>query len=578
MAKNFDAGQTPSPQYPPDLVTLAKSMADRLADTPNYRPIFSRLLSQHTGIRIEFDFKTNDSTDDGQMSYVTVMRHGPDELGSNAVTYDGLGFAFRKQPQSVLNGEEDLKYNCFIVDEDALDESVYIGNDAIVETYGINRFLAAGRLLIRSNQWYSVRMEISTAMGIDVWMWLRSSGPPAYTDPNRVVFVGASYPPYQPSASGDHFGISVIETKAQEFWFDNILVESLVPTYPAFLFHMYSDPAIFADGEEFTLIYRGTGGSGDDTGSRVYVETQPAGEWSLVGLANARTDQDPAIQTLVHTFEDIAPFRDPFNFVNFLSQPTNSGLTHPLRTYYIAMQPYLPSGYHSNNMIDIYVNDPARIASDTITVAAGASTVLEDIPGIQLPIQEVLDVAPTGVPDQWDRNVDYTLWQANEVLAWSVYGRSVMGVNTTLHSGLPMNLDISYRYYVDGWALQSGIESDDFRYPCASNLGKVRPPCVVNFESFVYRYGIAADDMKVKLAEYINSGITDDRLEMSDLVNVAYLNGATYVDTANMTIGLRKYDLDGTLHELEFEDLYILSGENAFYTDWETEMIGVVRL
>jgi len=54
----------------------------------NLSPVFQRPIDQHYGIEITGQFKTNDSSSEGKMSYITVRRNK-----EVAVPFDGYGIA-----------------------------------------------------------------------------------------------------------------------------------------------------------------------------------------------------------------------------------------------------------------------------------------------------------------------------------------------------------------------------------------------------------------------------------------------------------------------------------------------------
>jgi hypothetical protein len=59
----------------------------------NLAPIFHKQIDQHLGIEISLVMNTTDNTEDGQVSYITVLRNSEVFLPQ-----DGYGLAWRKQP------------------------------------------------------------------------------------------------------------------------------------------------------------------------------------------------------------------------------------------------------------------------------------------------------------------------------------------------------------------------------------------------------------------------------------------------------------------------------------------------
>lgn len=65
------------------------------------------------------------------------------------------------------------------------------------------------------------------------------------------------------------------------------------------------------------------------------------------------------------------------------------------------------------------------------------------------------------------------------------------------------------------------------------------PPSIVYIDKLDYSGGLAPDAMREKLAEYFNK-LTATSFEKSDIVDVLYNNGATYVNL-DMGITVRRY-------------------------------------
>tara|TARA_Y100000593_G_C4321778_1_gene344199 strand:+ start:4036 stop:4497 length:462 start_codon:yes stop_codon:yes gene_type:complete len=102
----------------------------------NFQPIFHTQINQHDGIKITGKFKTNDSSEEGRMSFITVNR-----TGNLAIPWDGFGIAWRKG-----TGGSSGKYNVYMIDNDAQSEFTYIHQDQLVDnTGGVNQFIMAAK-------------------------------------------------------------------------------------------------------------------------------------------------------------------------------------------------------------------------------------------------------------------------------------------------------------------------------------------------------------------------------------------------------------------------------------------------
>lgn len=72
------------------------------------------------------------------------------------------------------------------------------------------------------------------------------------------------------------------------------------------------------------------------------------------------------------------------------------------------------------------------------------------------------------------------------------------------------------------------VVNSDIRFPSADYKVKTMPNVVISIDNLRYAGGLELVNMKAKLAEFINSNLT--QFDKSDLVNVLYTNGANYVD------------------------------------------------
>ena len=141
----------------------------------NTSPIFHKQISQHLGVDVKFTMETTDMTENGEMAYATVLRNS-----EVFIPHDGYGIALRKQPGFLLRMEagtqtvDDIakfaeqygvsetvaasyvgnikanpgfwKYNVYLVDNDALQEEVWIGHEQLWDqTSGQNQFLQTAK-------------------------------------------------------------------------------------------------------------------------------------------------------------------------------------------------------------------------------------------------------------------------------------------------------------------------------------------------------------------------------------------------------------------------------------------------
>jgi hypothetical protein len=296
----------------------------------NVAPIFHKPIDQHIGVNISGRFKTTDDTANGQMCYITVARN-PFQFNA----HDGFGLAWRKQPQFLIdlhnyqqsgtalpdvskdsfnkqyghlfgnavannantsgtaweewklevnagtrvtlpNDKQLMKYNVYLIDEDILQEKVYVSPEAMWDqTGGKNQFLQAAKTWLVPGRWYEYKMKIFDKLAVEAWIY-DSDNPPS--DPlniaKRLINRGQTYPPYVAKArywgakdnvtymegfAGGHFGIGVGNTYNNEWYFDNLEVISFVETFPMHMFKMHLAENSFPRSGPMTIKYYGVG-------------------------------------------------------------------------------------------------------------------------------------------------------------------------------------------------------------------------------------------------------------------------------------------------------------------------------
>jgi len=238
-----------------------------------------------------------------------------------------------------------------------------------------------------------------------------------------------------------------------------------------------------------------------------------------------------------------------------------------LYTDYVYMNNVLASGIHTGNMADIYVNDPLNISEATTTISDLGTKALNLTPGglqsstITFPISEIVDISVGGT--LLTRGTDYTVVQNNPELAYSNRGNLSINLADIWANS---DCEVTYRYYNHGEGVQTLMDSDTFRAPGVDNLAKITPPTIVSIDVLDYKGGLAPENMKTVLAEWINA--RTDTLEVSDLVNFLYSQNANFVDLATLDIRVDSYNFEGSqLQDGErITSTHTLSGMAAFYT------------
>lgn len=529
----------------------------------NYYPVFHRYISLNAGIVITGRFKTDSTAADNTMSYITVHRT------NGAISpHDGFGIAWKVGDGST--------YNVYVVDNNVLQDDVWVGKSMIVQDYGINNFLQAYKIEITSNTWYEFRIEITDDYGINAWIASESSGGVDKTDPADIQF-GEVFN-YKPLASsqGSHFGVSVGGTKNKEWFYSNLGITTLDDNYPIHMFKMYLDSNYFKNGDLITLNYYGVGeginasGTVENNSLRLFLYNHNETAWESI----AGHDNDASGDIQAYVVSGIAPtFIYNTDYVNsdyiyvLATADTTASVSHKIKTYYI--EAVNGDGVHTGNFTDIYVDSPDRIleTSYTGTVSNGVIS----FQGVG-PIQEIRTVAVESGPvledDEW--SVQYVT--QGEAFA----SGATIKIIPTVYNESSTSLVITYRYLSDGDSMQSFVESDNFRAPSQNNLIKVMPAYTVEITNFNYNGNVTTSELKTKIKEYINS-LTSKTLTISSLISIALNNGVDSVDTSDISINIRYTDLNGRQFVQAMVNSYTINGMGYFFTTL-SDLSGISQL
>lgn len=632
----------------------------------NLSPIIHKPIDQHLGIEIFCDMMTTDNTEDGEMAYITVLRNSEIFL-----PHDGFGIAWRKQPEFLLRinrnwaltsippintggqgtaqvesnryyRESDdityktadllkfkeiygytptitgpgyvqahpelLRYNVYLVDNDILQENIWVGFDQLWDqTSGKNQFLQAAKVWIEPEVTYQFKVKIYDKMGVEAWIY-NLDDPPAdpYNPANRVINRGQTYPPYV-TQSGDkietdtgadilestrnHFGIAVAETRNCEWYVDNLQVNSFIETFPMHLFRIQYDPIYFDPTQEAQVNYYGVGYdpelftlNGDSGHSKVKVAVYNINDdaWEVAGTHTATINDTRDEQQISINLNPLSDYLDATGYVNIAATAANSGanfegdVNHTLRTYYVEMNNVLANAVHRGNAVDVYVHDPVNIKRGSVSVLMPGSTItLKTIQGINPYVVEIIEVRE-GIskvvfdPSSYSVNnlFDSKSFseEANQVISFDIEN-----MENTL-------VEVIYYYWTNGPLVDSLINDPDERYPAADIMIKAMPPTIITVNRLEYAGGLAETEMKIKMAEYFNT-LLDTKFDLSDLINVMYENGANYVNL-DMDISVREYDTEYDRTETTLTgSTYTIKEDNVsrFYTNID-ELYGVTQV
>jgi hypothetical protein len=545
-----------------EYLTFLKQLVGMLSPSTmgNYYPILHTTIGLHSGIDITGKFYTDDSSENGKLSYVTVLRDANSVDPSN-----GMGFAWMKG--------DGTKYNVYLVDNSPLANDLFITESFIVQSQGDNAWRAAKALEILPSTYYKFRLSISVNYEMSVTIWPATSNEPS----TPTVHIGA--PVAGPSASGSEFGISVMGTENCIWYYDDIEITTSAGVHTAILFKMKADTPDFPESTQATFNFYGWGSdyaSSPNYGISLFIWNNDTGAWEVAGTNTSTNSTDRELTKIAHNFYPTAnEYRDDSNFVHFLATSTESELSvTEVNPYYVNLQTTVPSGVHTGGCADIYINDPDKIviAENSYTIPADRID-LSITNGFYLPIHSIVEVQISLLGDNLIRNQDWSYVSLTPEKAYSTQDLAYLDFSGA-YSNLMVN--VVYRYWQSGTDVQTLLDSDDYRYHGTSNLAKIMPPIIVQIDNLGYRGTFNTTAAKVALKEYINNCTIS--VTKSDIYNVLYGLGATYIDIANTSISIIEYDYLHLQHDaIELTDSYTKPDLSAFFAD-DRSLSGVIKL
>lgn len=544
-----------------------------LVEQKNAHPIFHRAIDSTKGIQITGKFRTTHDTVPSPMSYITVRRRA-----DKAVCSDGIGLAWRTG--TIADGN----YNVYLVDNNVLTDDMPIRQNGMILEENINTFLAYGITNIEPDEEYKFGLEIDSTWGMRACVYSGSivaspdfdnaydavSYPTGY-----ILSIGARLDGYEPQASGTHFGISVMGTENSDWIYDDIRITSIVQGHAASLFKLYANPSYFSENKGAQLTMVG-GGHGSPTISGItwYLWNNDSSAWeTLVSYSGSLT--------ATHTYDlvTMSGYIDNQNYVNLMVMTDDAADDGELNIDYVKLSNTPVSGIHTGNMTDIYIHAPGAISRTTANLTGITGNTVE-LDSLNHPIYEIESVYYTAggpifgelIRDSVSTTGRYTLQNSDPNSTYSIY--------EDLSLSVPEDASISivYTYYTEGPVVQAFLEHEDNRLPNSDILAKIAPPAIISINNLDYRGTIEAEDLKTKLATWINQ-LVRSSFEISDMIAYMYSEGVTYInlDTMNITVTVYDNEHNITVSNQEISTSYTISEPNTFYTD-SLKLIGITKL
>lgn len=609
----------------------------------NFAPVLQKTVAQSAGVRCSMTMSTNDNTANGEMAYATFYRRAGVYSPS-----DGFGLAWKKQPEFLLRlnannyaGDTVLEaadkaafleyfqvafstvtgqlsdvankkywfYNVYLVDNDVLEDEVWVGGEQIVnQSTGRNQFLVAGKFWIEPNTDYTFKLNITEGLGATVEV-----------NDTEVLKFGTRYPNYlmvgdysystsdqtAKAARGSDFGIAVANTKNCEWYVSNLSIDRVVESFPAHLFKLNLDnfPNVLTDG--VTIKWYGSGYDADsylDANSAVTlaVYNYGADEWEVFGTHNKSIPSGLLVNpNLLYTYgiSGILPFSDAMSYyidsdnnINMLAIATNSGAgfpgvtDHTLSTIYVEVNSGELNGVHRGNAVDVYCNDPKNITESVVSIGVISSTEvkLKDFPAVSRYIQEILEVyvtdSGTGAVLLTLDPSEYEIYSYNPGTTYSSQSDIRILFSDTEIPGT--SIGIKYRYWANGIAVNSYIVNSSARFPTIDYLAKISPPAVVVIDKLEFNGTATVDEVKAAIQQYFIS-TTSSVFDKTQFLQILQPLGITYLNIYDIEMTIREYNYKLEVTTTDFDklqQLYILKNSLSHFYCSLTDLYGVTKV
>ena len=537
--------------------------AGQVEKTHNFYPLATRYLAKHAGIIMTGRFMTDDTSEEGVLSYVTVLR---DEDSIDPT--NGFGFAWMR------NDAANSIYNVYIVDNSPLANDLFISPTSIILPQGENPFRAAAKMDIKADRIYRYKVVIGGDYSMLVKIWPDGEAEPSDADTAHVVNAGA---PLNVSANGLHVGFGVMGTQNGQWFYDDLQIDNYDGVHTALLYRLKADPAEFPNGTYARVNHYGYGYDSVTYGLTAFIKEYVAGEWTWteIGSNTSTNVSDRDVAKISHTFLMGTNFRDTDNFIDVLVTSTTAitDVTE-VTSYYVNLESGIPSGVHTGGCADIYINDPASvlIAEQTLNNVTG-NILLNNSNGFVGPIHSIVEVQTAFIGESLIENSDWTLITTNPATAMSTQEYPFLMFSPDL---LNTKVRVIYRYYAYGSEIQTRLDSDDYRYSGTSNLVKIMPPVLVRVNSLNFRGPITAAQIQTAIMDYVHNQTV--RIRRNEIINAVYTAGASFVDLTALDIEIIETNyLRETQDPIQLTDEYVKPILSAFFTD-SYELNGVIKL
>jgi hypothetical protein len=560
------------------VVASATTLDENQAKTISYgpSPVVQRKLPATNGIKVSGTFQTNAT--ERRPSFVTVAKRSDATV---ARAYEGYGFAW-------TISDPEGRPNLFITDNAANDKHILLVGPELINTKGVESFLASTTATINPNTEYNFEMVLNlptlgneaTAMEIRIWEVGASR-------PTMPTLQYGSYTPInkrnidlQGNAQGIDamdMGIGVLNGGSHLWTYKSIAVDSISEQRAHALFVMDVSQMIDNTGSaSITLncVYRGSGDTGGGTegyGATLRVYNHSTQQWEVLDQNQSNT-----LKNLFETrlFDSDYISSNQISFALSSDYPHNGLSVVPvfstLEIDYFGLKSF--STYqHLGSMVDVYIKRLGGAGyistQESYVDIPSAPAVLRMYPGngFNSPISRInsIEVLSGGSPSGivLEENVDYRIMWVDQGRRGSIKENVAIIFKS---SAIGLNLRINYDYFPDIDTIQAFMDSDSVKSVGQDLLVKHMYPIHVSV-TMIANY--TSQDMVNGLRKTIWDAYKT--LEISDLIDTAYGYGASYVDLSALQVTSYYYDDNGNRidqvhrNRIEIPDNYYLSPHNV---------------
>jgi hypothetical protein len=181
-------------------------------------------------------------------------------------------------------------------------------------------------------------------------------------------------------------------------------------------------------------------------------------------------------------------------------------------------------------------------ASNGMQILGDLTISLDQIDDFTFPILDIVGVTNSEFTDiSYIEGVDFTVNRTTKGEEFSTKDPIYLTFNTNLQG---VTAAISYRYSTTVGQVQATMDSDEYRAVATSNLAKNCPLNIVSIIGLTYEGPMSESELDEVLLTYINKGITDNKLDKSDIIAQCTNAGATFVNTS-FIMEVKSYDFTG---------------------------------